>query len=1073
MLFKSRKSYILNFALVLTLLSGLLGVGSVKAVTYTVTNVNDSGLGSLRQAIANAGSGDTITFDATLAGQTITLVSNLIINKDLTIDGSGLSSQITISGGNVAHVEVSLSRIVTISDLTIVNGYTSGDGGAVKSSGELTIINSTLRNNHAIGEGGAIDSLGLTLKNSTIYQNQSDSSGGAISIYGNGFHTIVNSTVTQNQAGDSGGAIYIHGNLDVQISNSTFAGNNSASEGKEIMLIGNGILYLQNIIFVCTSPENNDCYVSFGSGGIQYANDSILGFGTFADFGLDELADNGGSTNTMALLLGSLAIDAGNNASCPATDQRNIARPQGNGCDMGAFEYTEGPIVTVTPSPVSPTPTRTPTNTETLVPSLTPTKTPTHTSTSTGTYTSTPTPTNTQTVSPTPVTSCNQITPGPITISGNSMSMVITNPLAIPIQIQDVFVVWNHDKGHLAGADKTLNLTSVSLAGNIWSGASNGPSLTITPTPTAYIPTGTSTITFTFHQSYDFFDGSEQIFINLATNGCQSYPIVSNSIATNTPTFTPTNTSTPTATPPYSYNPLYLSLSGNQTIGGVTSADEDILKFDGTNWSLFFDGSDVGVGNSDLFGFSIVDADIILMAFSSAVTVNGLTVNPQDVVRFEATSFGTNTAGTFYMYLDGSDVGFDTTAEKIDSVGLLPDGRVLVSTTGNPGVVGVTGGKDEDVLAFTATSLGDETSGNWAMYFDGSDVGLADTSGEDVDALDVVNGKIYLSTADNFAVNGAAGADEDVFVCEVISLGDVTACNYSPILYFDGSTWGLSANDVDAFNYLSVGPVPTNVPVNTPTHTPTPTNTSTPTHTFTPGPSLTPTDTPTNTPTVTATFTPTATSTLGLSDQIFADGFESGNLSAWTSSAINGGDLSVSASAALKGNRGLQALINDNNIMSVTDESPSAEPRYRVRFYFDPNSITMASGDSHFIFKAFMGTSTEVVRLEFRQFSGAYQIRPGVFQNDSSWVYNNWVTISDAPHSIELDWRAASASGAGDGYLTMWVDAGGQMMLAVIDNSGKRIDSARLGALTGIDNGTRGTYYFDAFESRRQNYIGP
>ncbi|HXQ35003.1 MAG TPA: choice-of-anchor Q domain-containing protein, partial [Anaerolineales bacterium] len=418
MLFKSRKSYILNFALVLTLLSGLLGVGSVKAVTYTVTNVNDSGLGSLRQAIANAGSGDTITFDATLAGQTITLVSNLIINKDLTIDGSGLSSQITISGGNVAHVEVSLSRIVTISDLTIVNGYTSGDGGAVKSSGELTIINSTLRNNHAIGEGGAIDSLGLTLKNSTIYQNQSDSSGGAISIYGNGFHTIVNSTVTQNQAGDSGGAIYIHGNLDVQISNSTFAGNNSASEGKEIMLIGNGILYLQNIIFVCTSPENNDCYVSFGSGGIQYANDSILGFGTFADFGLDELADNGGSTNTMALLLGSLAIDAGNNASCPATDQRNIARPQGNGCDMGAFEYTEGPIVTVTPSPVSPTPTRTPTNTETLVPSLTPTKTPTHTSTSTGTYTSTPTPTNTQTVSPTPVTSCNQITPGPITISG-------------------------------------------------------------------------------------------------------------------------------------------------------------------------------------------------------------------------------------------------------------------------------------------------------------------------------------------------------------------------------------------------------------------------------------------------------------------------------------------------------------------------------------------------------------------------------------------------------------------------------------------------------------------------------
>jgi len=55
----------------------------------------------------------------------------------------------------------------------------------------------------------------------------------------------------------------------------------------------------------------------------------------------------------------------------------------------------------------------------------------------------------------------------------------------------------------------------------------------------------------------------------------------------------------------------------------------------------------------------------------------------------------------------------------------------------------------------------------------------------------------------------------------------------------------------------------------------------------------------------------------------------------------------------------------------------------------------------------------------------------------------------------------------------MWIDGGGQMMLAVVDNSGKQIDSVRLGALTGIDNGTRGTYYFDAFESRRQTYIGP
>ena len=206
-----------------------------------------------------------------------------------------------------------------------------------------------------------------------------------------------------------------------------------------------------------------------------------------------------------------------------------------------------------------------------------------------------------------------------------------------------------------------------------------------------------------------------------------------------TPSPTPTNTPTPTAALPPSSNSLYLSLTGSQTIGGVSSADEDILFFDGTNWSLFFDGSDVGVGSPDLFAFSILDADTILMSFGTNVTVNGITATPQDVLRFDATSLGSTTAGTFSMYFDGSDVGLSTTAEKIDSLSLLPDGRLLISTTGDPSVPGVAG-QDEDVLAFTPTSLGDVTSGTWSLYFDGSDVGLANTSGEDIDALDVVEG---------------------------------------------------------------------------------------------------------------------------------------------------------------------------------------------------------------------------------------------------------------------------------------------------------------------------------------------
>ena len=228
----------------------------------------------------------------------------------------------------------------------------------------------------------------------------------------------------------------------------------------------------------------------------------------------------------------------------------------------------------------------------------------------------------------------------------------------------------------------------------------------------------------------------------------------------------------------------------------------DLLYFDGASWSLFFDASDVGISTSgqDLNDFYIVDSDTILITFMNPTTLGALQVDSWDIVQFDATSLGSTTAGTFSLYLDGNDVGLDTTAETLDGLAVLPDGRVLISTASSISVPGVTG-NDEDILAFTPTTLGDNTSGTWAMYFDGSDVGLADSGNEDIDAIDVhPNGDIYLSTIVDFAVNGVSGLNEDVFICTPLSLGDVTACNYSPTLYFDGSAWGLDANDVDAID---------------------------------------------------------------------------------------------------------------------------------------------------------------------------------------------------------------------------------------------------------------------------------
>jgi hypothetical protein len=964
MLSKNRKPFILKIALILALVGGVFGVGSVQAATHTVTNTNDSGPGSLRQAITDAASGDTITFNASLAGQTILLASQLNINKNLIIDGSGLNPRVEISGGNAVRiflVDAASTIAPTLKNVVLKEGKQTGTsftnfGGAISVGNDTTLMieNVRITNNSAYSAGAIYISpyAVVTISNSEITGNRADLEAGAILVKSIGILNLRSSLISNNVSGGAG-AIYFSGATNTSmIENNLFADNSALAGGAITGQLGNAKIEIRNNLFT-----GNHATGAYQAGGAVYFSASTIptlvilenntfynnvaagmGGGAYLDAAVDYYLVNNTFSNNMATTGGNLYLGAG--ASVPRMYNNILANNAGGG-DCYAFYNSY--------------------------------------------------------------------------INGSNNLIEDGSPECMPTITGDPMLSALEDNG---GSTQTMALLPGSPALN----TGNAANCPMTDQRGVARPQG---------------------------SGCDIGA--------------------------FEYVPLHLSLTGNQTVGGVASADEDILKFDGTAWSLFFDGSDVGVGGSDLFGFAIVDADTILMTFNSALTLNGMSVSPRDVVRFDATSLGSNTAGTFNMYFNGIDAGLDVTAENIDSVNLLPDGRVLISTTGNPVVAGVTGGRDEDVLAFTPTSLGNNTSGTWSLYFDGSDVGLAETSGEDVDALDVVNGKVYLSTVNNFSVNGVTGADEDVFVCAPTSLGAVTACNYSPMLYFYGSAWGLSANDVDGISIFASGftSLPTSTPTPTasatPSQTHTPTATPSPTNTATVGPSSTPTATQTSTATPTA----TATQTPDGSDLIFEDGFESGNLSAWTSSAINGGDLSVSPSAALVGAQGLQALINDANAIQVTDDSPNAEPRYRVRFYFDPNSIPMASGDAHFIFKGFMGTSTEVLRVEFRQSSGLYQIRTGAFQNDSSWFYSDWYTISNGPHSIELDWIAAITSGPSNGSLTLWIDGIGKVTLAGVDNSGKRIDRIRLGALTGIDAGTRGTYYFDAFESRRQNYIGP
>jgi hypothetical protein len=242
---------------------------------------------------------------------------------------------------------------------------------------------------------------------------------------------------------------------------------------------------------------------------------------------------------------------------------------------------------------------------------------------------------------------------------------------------------------------------------------------------------------------------------------------------------------------------MYISLqnTGPTTVGSLTGVnDEDIICFDGSAWSMFFDGSDVGV-TGDIDSFYLVDEDTFLFSIISPTTIAGISVNDWDIIQFDATSLGPNTAGTFSMYFDGEDVELTASSEGIDAINVLPDGRLLISTIGTVNVTGVTGA-NEDLLAFTPTTLGVNTSGTWAMYFDGSDVGM---SSLDVDgAVVAANGNIYLSTYESFNLAGVSGDNDDVFVCAPTSLGLTTACTFLPTLYFDGSLWGLTADNVNA-----------------------------------------------------------------------------------------------------------------------------------------------------------------------------------------------------------------------------------------------------------------------------------
>lgn len=245
---------------------------------------------------------------------------------------------------------------------------------------------------------------------------------------------------------------------------------------------------------------------------------------------------------------------------------------------------------------------------------------------------------------------------------------------------------------------------------------------------------------------------------------------------------------------------LYLGSTSSGTAGGVSFANEDILTKDLTSgaWSMFFDGSDVGLSSQDVDAFDVRPDGSLLVSFTSAFTLSGLgSVDDSDIVRFTPTSTGPTTAGTWSWYFDGSDVGLSTSDEDVDAFDVLADGRLVVSTTGSASVSGGSAA-DEDLMAFTPTATGSTTKGSWAMYLDGSAVGLSSSSSEDVNGVSVDATGIRLSTVGSFSVAGLSGDGSDIFTCAAAS---TTSCSFS--MYWDGSANGFSGEVTDSFDLVS------------------------------------------------------------------------------------------------------------------------------------------------------------------------------------------------------------------------------------------------------------------------------
>ena len=239
-----------------------------------------------------------------------------------------------------------------------------------------------------------------------------------------------------------------------------------------------------------------------------------------------------------------------------------------------------------------------------------------------------------------------------------------------------------------------------------------------------------------------------------------------------------------------------------QTLGGTAFANEDIIQYNGTTWSYYFDGSDVGLSTARLDGFQVLADGSILLSFANRH--DGLSigrVEDSDIIRFTPTSIGSTTAGTFQFFFHGPANGFTAGNEDIDAFFYTESSQTLYVSMTSTWTVGAVSGTDRDILACAAFVANGPCAAP-SIFFDGDDIGLTGSS-EDIDTFFIgADGTIYFSTTGSFVLtNGLTGLGNDVLACAAPVTGVTTGCG-TLTRQFVGNSSGITGNGLTGFGLV-------------------------------------------------------------------------------------------------------------------------------------------------------------------------------------------------------------------------------------------------------------------------------